>query len=145
MIDEAINGTDSTVPSRLGVHTTSCRREPGRAQLRRRWPNIVQLTPHLLIGQRCPPAGNRFKFVERAASVTEPPAGHLRHRHSAGGNQRRERQRDLVSYPARRVLVDLRLPTSGKSTRSPELIMASVQQFNSRFAQAAKPHRHGQR
>jgi hypothetical protein len=47
-----------------------------------------------------PEAGNRFEFVQRAAGVPEPPAGHLRHDDAAGGRDRCQRDRHLVAHPA---------------------------------------------
>ena len=58
----------------------------------------------------------------------EPAAGQLRHRDAEDGDQRRERQRDLVAHAARRVLVRGRAGTGPeKSIRSPDAIIAAVQ------------------
>ena len=65
----------------------------------------LELGEHLLVGQRRAPAGDRLELVERAAGVAEAPAGQLRDGHAAGGDQRRQRQRDLVTHPAGGVLV----------------------------------------
>ena len=53
-------------------------------------------------------AGDRFELVERAAGGAEAAAGDHRHLQIAAGQERRERQRDLVADAAGRVLVDLR-------------------------------------
>ena len=53
-----------------------------------------------------PKAGNRLELVERATRMREPAPRHLRDRHVDRRADRRDRERRLVSDPARRVLVD---------------------------------------
>ena len=53
-------------------------------------------------------AGDRVELVERAAGVAEPAARDHRDERAAGGEQRREDQRDLVADAAGRVLVEHR-------------------------------------
>ena len=69
----------------------------------------LELLHDLVVRQVGTPAGNRLELVEGSAGVTEAAARKLRHRDAERGNQRHERQRDLVADAARRVLVDGRL------------------------------------
>jgi hypothetical protein len=50
--------------------------------------------------------GMRLEFVERAAGVSETATRELRHGRAAGGHERREDERDLVTHAAGGVLVD---------------------------------------
>ena len=80
------------------------RRQPGAGRADHR-ADVLELAQHLLVGQVGPPAGDRLELVEGAAGVAEAAAGQLRHRDPAGGDQRGQRQRDLVADAAGRVLV----------------------------------------
>ena len=68
-------------------------------------PTSLELVEHLGVAHRRPPAGDRLQLVQRAAGVTEAAAGQLRHGDTAGRDQRRERQGDLVADPSGGVLV----------------------------------------
>ncbi len=109
--------------------------------------DVAQHGEHLLVGQRRPPAGDRLELVERAAGVAQPAAGQLRHGDAAGGDQRRERQRDLVADAAGGVLVGGRPAERGEvhplaaersSPRSTAAISRAVMPL-SRIAMASAP------
>ena len=53
-------------------------------------------------------AGDRVELVERAAGMAEPAAGDHRHDAAAGGDDRRQHQRDVVADAAGRMLVEHR-------------------------------------
>mmetsp|Transcript_6629 Transcript_6629/g.16305 ORF Transcript_6629/g.16305 Transcript_6629/m.16305 type:complete len:204 (-) Transcript_6629:263-874(-) len=55
----------------------------------------------------------RFELVDRPPGVTEAPAGHHRNADPAGGDQRSQHQRDLVTDAAARVLVHQRGAAGG--------------------------------
>ncbi len=59
-------------------------------------------------------ARNGLQLVERAAGVTESSAADHRHAQPAGGRDRRQHQRGLVAYAARRVFVYLAAGQIGK-------------------------------
>ena len=63
--------------------------------------------------------GMAGELVERAAGVPEPAAGHHRDHHAAGGHQRRQAERHLVSHPAGGMLVDLLAPGARPAPGSP--------------------------
>ncbi len=65
----------------------------------------IALRRERLVGLR-PVAGDRIELVERAAGVAEAAAGDHRHDAAAGGDDRREHQRDVVADAAGRMLVD---------------------------------------
>ena len=77
-------------------------------------PDVGELGDDLGQRQRRAPAGDRLQLVQRAAGVSEPAAGQLGHRRSAGRHERRQRQRDLVTDAAGGVLVDERSPHRGE-------------------------------
>ena len=84
-----------------------------RARGRRVWPTIAQPASRDGGAQarevgRGVVAGDRVELVERAARVAEAAAGDHRHRAAAGGEDRREQQRDLVADAAGGVLVEHR-------------------------------------
>ena len=62
--------------------------------------DVAQLVEQFRIRQRCPPAWNRFKLVQGAASVTQAAARKLRHFDAKRCYQRRQGQGDLVADAA---------------------------------------------
>ena len=95
-----------TIASRFGKVL-----EPKRAMRVRGWRKIgagsaddgahaLQLRHDLLRPQVGPPAGDRLHLVQRAAGVAETAAGELRDGGAARGDQRAEREADLVADPA---------------------------------------------
>ena len=108
-IEATISGSDSTVPvaSRIAYR----RRSAGATSAV--WPTIAQPTSSTTRWSRSTSglvvvAGHAVELVERAAGVAEAAAGDHRHRAAAGGDDRRQHQRDLVADPAGRVLVEHR-------------------------------------
>ena len=86
-----------------------------------------------------PEARDRLELVERPARVREPAARHLGHRHVAGRNERRERDRRLVADAAGRVLVDDASPErADRSSGSPE---SSIAVQSSSIAASASPRK----
>jgi hypothetical protein len=67
--------------------------------------DVLELAHHLLVAERGAPAGDRLELVEGAAGVAEPAPGQLRDGDAVGGDQRGEREGDLVPDPAGGVLV----------------------------------------
>src|SRR5690606_34155500 len=67
--------------------------------------DLVEDAQHLLVGEQCAPAGDGLQLVERASGVAEAAAGELGDGGAAGGDQRGEREGDLVTDPSGAVLV----------------------------------------
>ena len=106
MIEVAMSGTHDTVPvtSRKAYSFLSAGARPvPAAQITA--PTSSSWRSISLVGQRGAPAGDRLELVEGAAGVPEPAAGELGHRHAARGDERCERQGDLVADAPGRVLV----------------------------------------
>ncbi len=89
MIELAISGIASTVPvtsrSAYSFLSAGARPGPGRTD---HGADVLELRHHLVVGQRGPPAGDRLELVERSAGVAQAPPGQLRHRDTAGRDQR---------------------------------------------------------
>ena len=121
-IEATISGIDSTVPvaSRIAYR----RRSAGARSAV--WPTIAQPASrdHARAARRASGvgvvAGDRVELVERPAGVAEAAAGDHRHRAAAGGDDRREHQRDLVADAAGRVLVEHGPVEVPLAARSPE-------------------------
>jgi hypothetical protein len=94
-----------------------------------REPEVLHLLHETIDGEVDVEAWDRLELVERAAGVAQPAAAHLADGHSAGGDDRADRDRRLVADAAGRVLVDDLAPE-----RSGEVERAS-----------ARDHRVGQR
>ena len=90
-------------------------------------------------------AGDRFELVERAAGRAEAAAGDHRHLQVAAGQQRRERQRNLVADAAGRVLVDLRRFAGRPLERDAgvEHVLGERGDFGDRHAAQVDGHRPG--
>ena len=119
------------------------RREYSRA-------NLAKLLTHLIVRQISGEASDRFELVQGATGVAETATGCLRHRPTASGDDRHQRQRDLVAHPAGGVFVDgpqriavtpqtgeIHPLTRGHHGRRPSRGLAVVH--------AAQEHRHQQR
>ena len=120
MIELAISGMDSTVPvtSRRAYRRRSAGARPAPAA-QMTAPMRCELVDDLLGRQEGPPAGDGLHLVERPTGVAQAPAGELRHGGATGGDERAQREADLVAHPARRVLVDGRAgsPRAGRAGR----------------------------
>ena len=90
-------------------------------------------------------AGDGFELVERAAGRAEAAAGDHRHLQVAAGQQRRERQRNLVADAARRMLVDLWRLAGGPLERDAgvEHVLGERGDFGDRHAAQVHGHRPG--
>ncbi len=115
MIELAISGIDSTVAGhvaqRVQLAVGRCELGTGGADHRA---DLAQLGEELGVGQLGPPARDRFQLVQGAAGVAESAPGQLRHGGAARGDQRRQRQRDLVADAAGGVLVGRRAGHAGQ-------------------------------
>ena len=78
--------------------------------------DLTYLLQELIGRQLDAKPGNGLELVQRAARVAEPAAAHLAERHAAGGDDRTDCERRLVSHSAGRMLVDHLAPE-----RRPEL------------------------
>ena len=106
-IEATISGIDSTVPvaSRIAYSRRSAGREVrGLADDRAAGP--ADDAAQLLDPGRRVVARHGVELVQRPARVAEPAAGDHRHGAAAGGDDRREHQRDLVADAAGGVLVE---------------------------------------
>src|SRR5690606_6622126 len=77
--------------------------------------DAAQLGDQLVIAERGAPPRDRLQLVQRPTRVAETAAGQLRYRHAERGDERGERQRDLVTDAAGGVLVDGALAEPGEA------------------------------
>jgi hypothetical protein len=87
-----------------GVELLVCGREPVTCRADH-CPDGLELGEHLLVGEQRPPPGDRLELVERAAGVAQAPPRQLGYGDPARRDERRERQRDLVTDTPGGVLV----------------------------------------